>query len=173
MLQAMNRSTGKGNVLTIYTQGVYCKDIPFAGTPIQLLFLLVMLFHHLDHDRECDNEGRIYSLCDINSVAVAEKRELPPNLCEQVAIVVADTEIPTPDITVDVEDHTIAALDLEAFAEEAELFMHTGPVLPIAVDFVPWQQRENTLFDLCQWLSTIAVNDNEVVSDMKKFTLNL
>src|SRR5215469_10374048 len=137
-----------------------------------MCFLLVMFTYHVDHDCQRDHEWCVYTLGDINGIAVAEDGELAADLREQVAGIVGDAEIPAPDVTVNVEG-AITGLDLEALAEEPELLMHAGPKLAIAVDFIMGHQRENTLLDTYKLLSRIAIKDGQVIADVKEFALHL
>src|SRR5690348_10644303 len=105
-----------------------------------MLFPFVMFFDHLDDDCQGNDKGSIYSLGHIDGITIAEKGELAANLSQQVAIVVTHTEIPAPNIAVDVEDHPVAALDLNAFAEQTELLVHGCPMLSIAINFIARQQ---------------------------------
>ena len=117
-----------------------------------MFFVLVMFTYHVDHDCQGDHEWRIYTLCDINGIAVAEDGELAADLREQVAVIVGDAEIPAPDVTVNVEG-AVTGLDFEAFAEKPELLMHAGPRLAIAVNFIMGHDRENTLLNTRELLS--------------------
>src|SRR5439155_2857938 len=128
--------------------------LPISSTLLRLLkplifcchtlfiFFFMMFLNHLDNDGQCNDERSIYPRRNIDGVTVTEKRELAANLCHHVAIVVSDAEIPAPYVPIDVEDHTVAALNLKAFAKQAELFVHTGPVLPIAVNLIAREKRE-------------------------------
>src|SRR5947209_12464405 len=93
----------------------------------------------VDDEGPGDPETVIRLLGDFDRVAIAEQGELAAYLCQQVAIIVADREIPIPNIAINVENHAVGALDFEAFAEQSELLVHAGPKLTIAVDFVVGQ----------------------------------
>src|SRR5438132_2746811 len=122
-----------------------------------MVFSFVVFLYHFDHDGQGNNKRCIYPWSDLDGIAVAEKGELATNLCHQVAVVVGDAEIPAPYIAVDVEDHAVAALNLKAFTEQAELFVHTRPMLTIAVNFIVGEKGENALLDMYQFLACIAI----------------
>src|SRR5438067_11893606 len=110
----------------------------------------MMLLYHLDNDGQSNDERSINPRRNIDGIAVAEKRELAAKLCHQVAIAISHAEIPAPYIPIDVEDHTIAALNLQAFAKQPELLVHTGTMLPIAINLIARQEREYSLLDMFQ-----------------------
>src|SRR5260370_38922795 len=117
-----------------------------------MFFVLVMLPYHDDHRCQRDHEWRIYTLGDINGIAVAEDGELAADLREQVAVIVGDAEIPAPDVTVNVEG-AVPGLDFEAFAEKPELLMHAGPRLAIAVNSLMGHKQDNMLLNTRELLS--------------------
>src|SRR5205807_9773322 len=82
-------------------------------------------------------------------------------------------EIPAPYIPIDVEEHPIAALNLKAFAKQPELFVHSSPVLAIAINFIARQQREYALLDMNQLLARIAIKHDQVITDVKEFATHL
>ena len=86
---------------------------------------------------------------------------------------VGDAEIPAPYIAVDVEDHAVAAFNLKAFTEQAELFVHTRPMLTIAVNFIVGEKWENALLDMYQFLARIAIKHDQVITDVKEFAAYL
>ena len=114
-------------------------------SPFSLFFLFVVLLHHLNDDCKRDDERGIYVWCNVDGVAIAEDGELAANLRKHVAVIVTYCEIPTPYIAIDVEDHAITALNLEALAEQPELLMHGGPKLAVAINFIMWQKRKDAL----------------------------
>src|SRR5258708_24992841 len=71
------------------------------------------------------------------------------------------------------KDHTIAAFNFKGLTKQAELLVHTGPVLAIAVNLIVWQQRKNALPDLYQLLTCVAIVHDEIIADMKKFATYL
>src|ERR1700737_559919 len=133
----------------------------------------MMLFYHLNHDCQSDDERRIYSLSNIDGITIAKQRKLAANLGKQIAIVVADSEIPAPDVTIDVKDHAIVAFHFKAFTEKTELLMYTGPMLVIAVDFIARKQRENALLDMYQGLARKAIIHDQVITNMKEFPFDI
>src|SRR5712691_10421283 len=137
------------------------------------IFFFMMFLNHLDDDGQGNDERSIHSRRNIDGIAVAEKRELAANLCHQVAIAITHAEIPAPNVPIDVEDHTITALNLKAFAKQAELLVHTGPVLPIAITFIARQKREYALLDMYQFLARIAIKHDQVITDAKEFATHL
>src|SRR5579884_2024802 len=140
--------------------------------PLVMFLLLVMLFDHLDDDRQGHDKGGIDARGYVDSVAVAVEGELATDLREQVAIGIGDDEVPAPDIAFDVEDHA-AAFDLKTLTEELELFMHACPALTIAIDLIMGQQREDALFDLYQRLPGMTIKHHEIVADVEKFAAYL
>ena len=100
----------------------------------------MVLFHHLNHNRQRDDEGCIDAGCDVNGVAVAEDGELSTNACKQIASVIAYAKIPLPYITIDVEYHTITTFHFEGLAEQAKLLVHARPVLTVAINLIVWQK---------------------------------
>ena len=71
------------------------------------------------------------------------------------------------------KDHTIAAFNFKGLTEQAELFVHTCPVLAIAVNLIVWQKRKNALPDLYQLLTCGAIIHDEIIADMKEFATYL
>src|SRR5436190_16638632 len=126
----------------------------------------MMFLYHLDNDGQGNDERSINPRRNVDGVTVAEKRELAANLCHQVAIAITHAEIPAPNIPIDVEDYTIAALNLKAFAEEPELFVHTGPVLAIAINLIAREKREYALLYMNQLLARIAIKHDQVITDV-------
>ena len=110
--------------------------------------LFVVFFHHLNNDGQRNDKGSINTLSNIDRVTIAEEGEFAANLGDQVAIVIAHTEIPIPNIAVDMENYAIAALNFKAFAKKRELFVHSGPKLTIAVNLVVRHERKNLLPNL-------------------------
>src|SRR5690349_5505019 len=95
-----------------------------------------MFANHIYHDSQRDDERCIDALCYFDGVAVAEERELATDLRHQVAVVVADGEVPVPDVAPHMEVHAAVGLNLEAFSEKAELLVHTGREHAEAVNFI-------------------------------------
>src|SRR5205823_12842517 len=62
---------------------------------------------------------------------------------------------------------------LKAFAKQPELFVHTGPVLPIAINLIVGQQRENALLYMNQLLARIAIKHDQVITNVKEFATHL
>jgi hypothetical protein len=130
----------------------------------------MMFFHQLDYDRQRDDEWSIYAWRNIDGIAVTEDGELATDACEQITVVITYTEVPLPDIAIDVEYHAIAALDFERFNEQAELFVHAGPMLPIAINLIMWQERNNTLLDMDYFLPSVKIIHHKVIANMKEFS---
>src|SRR6266566_1615673 len=71
------------------------------------------------------------------------------------------------------KDHAIAAFNFEGLTEQAELLVHTCPVLAVALNLIVWQERENALPDLYQLLTCVAIIHDEIIADMKEFATYL
>src|SRR5450755_3491188 len=110
--------------------------------------VFVMFFHHLNDDGQRNDKGGINTLGNIDRVTIAEEGEFAANLGDQVAIIVAHTKIPIPNIAVDMENYTIAALNFKAFAKKRELFMHSSPKLTTTVNLVVRHERKDLLPNL-------------------------
>ena len=67
------------------------------------------------------------------------------------------------------KDHAIAAFNFEGLTEQAELLVHTRPVLAVAVNLIVWQKRKHVLPDLHQLLTGVAIIHDEIIADMKEF----
>src|SRR6266702_7974898 len=138
-----------------------------------MFFLLMVFPHHINDNSKRNDERSINVWSNIDGISITEDRELLTNSCQQVAVIVTDCEIPAPDIAVDVERHAVSTLDLETFAKQAKLLMHTGPKLPITVNLITWQERENALLDVYQFLTCITVKQNQVITDVEEFATYL
>src|SRR5437588_11855420 len=108
-----------------------------------MFFLLMVFPHHINDNSKRNDERSINVWSHIDGITITEDRELSTNLCKQVAVIVADGEIPAPDIAVDVERHAVSTLDLETFAKQAELLTHACPNMPIAVNLITWNDAAN------------------------------
>src|SRR5690348_2798432 len=133
-----------------------------------MFFALVVFLDQFDDNSQRYDERSIHSWRYVNGIAVAEDRKLTPDAAQYVAVVIGDTEIPTPDITIDMEDHPVLTFDLKAFTKEPQLLMNACPVLPVAVDVIARQEGENALFDTYHFLTRVAIKHHQVIADVEK-----